>query len=309
MLFAPLSWLFAGIVRVRGWMYQRDMLKSTRVSVPVIIVGNITVGGTGKTPMVAWLANFLKQAGYRPGVISRGYGGIASVWPQQVRPDSDPRIVGDEAHLLARHCKCPVAVGPDRVASAQALIDHYQCNVIVSDDGMQHYALQRDVEIALVDGERRFGNQMLLPAGPLREPVERLQSVDFVVCNGLANPGEIPMKIKGDTAVMLQDESEQKSLTDFAYKSVHAVAGIGNPTRFFSLLKRFNIPYQSHVFVDHHHFQPQDIQFSDGRPVLMTEKDAVKCLAFADATHWFVPIRAEMPDAFGERLLELLRGV
>lgn len=305
--FVPLSWLFGLLVWSRKWLYRKGVLASTKVSVPVIIVGNITVGGTGKTPLVAWLANFLKQGGYKPGVISRGYGGIASVWPQQVRPDSDPRIVGDEAKLLARHCACPIAVGPERAASAQALIDHHQCDVIISDDGLQHYALQRDIEIALVDGERRYGNQYLLPAGPLREPVERLDDVDLVVCNGLANKNEIPMKIKGDIAVLIQDEAQHRNLSEFLGQSVHAVAGIGNPSRFFSFLKRFSINFQTHVYVDHHHFQPQDIQFDDDKPVLMTEKDAVKCSSFVDDRHWFVPIRAELPVEFGDRLLEKLR--
>lgn len=307
LLFLPLSWLFAGLVRLRRWLYQKELLKSTRVSVPVIVVGNITVGGTGKTPMVAWLANFLAEQGFKPGVISRGYGGGASVWPQQVRPDSDPRIVGDEAQLLARHCGCPIAVGPDRAASAQALITHHQCNVIVSDDGLQHYALQRDIEIALVDGERRFGNQFLLPAGPLREPVERLQQVDFVVCNGLANAHEYAMRIKGDSAVMIRDASTSKPLQSFRGQNVHAVAGIGNPCRFFSFLKRFDISYRAHVFVDHHQFKATDVSFDDGAPVLMTEKDAVKCTTFATDRHWYVPIQAELPETFGDKLLHQLR--
>ncbi|OUR89233.1 tetraacyldisaccharide 4'-kinase, partial [Cycloclasticus sp. 44_32_T64] len=168
LLFAPLSWVFGRIVWLRSFMFKKGWLASTRLNVPVIIVGNITVGGTGKTPVVIWVAELLKSAGYTPGVISRGYGGIASSWPQQVREDSDSRVVGDEAKILARRTGCPVAVGPIRADSAQALIDHHDCDVIISDDGLQHYALQRDIEIALVDGERRSGNGYLLPAGPLR---------------------------------------------------------------------------------------------------------------------------------------------
>jgi tetraacyldisaccharide 4'-kinase len=307
LLLVPLSWLFGLVIKFRSALYKKQRITSTRLTVPVIIVGNITVGGTGKTPVVIWLAELLKSAGYSPGVISRGYGGIASSWPQQVRADSDSRVVGDEAKILARRTGCPVAVGPNRVDSAQALIDHHQCDIIISDDGLQHYALERDIEIALVDGERRFGNKYLLPAGPLREPVERLKTVDFVVSNGLANAGEYPLRVEGTEAVKLIDESVKEPLNDFPQTHVHAIAGLGNPSRFFSLLKKYNLSFDQYIFPDHYKYTEKDINFNDDKPVLMTEKDAVKCVQMATDKHWYVPIKAQMTEKFGLALLTLVK--
>ncbi|MGB5718018.1 MAG: tetraacyldisaccharide 4'-kinase, partial [Gammaproteobacteria bacterium] len=200
----PLSLVYRVIVSLRRAAYKIDLLRSTRVPVPVIVVGNITVGGTGKTPLVVWLAEYLRGKGYKPGIISRGYGGTASNWPQQVRPDSDPGAVGDEAVLLAAKTGCPMSVAPDRVAAARALVEHGECDILLSDDGLQHYALQRDIEIAVVDGVRRFGSGFMIPAGPLREPVSRLQAVDLVVVNGLGGDGEHPMSLtQGDAHNLL----------------------------------------------------------------------------------------------------------
>lgn len=307
LLFIPLTWLFSGVVWLRSFMLEKGWLASTRLNVPVIIVGNITVGGTGKTPVVIWVAELLKSAGYTPGVISRGYGGIASSWPQQVRADSDSRVVGDEAKILARRTGCPVAVGPVRAQSAQALIDHHGCDVIISDDGLQHYALQRDIEIAVVDGERRFGNGYLLPAGPLREPVGRLKNVDFIICNGLANANEYALKIEGNEAIKLLDESQRCELESFSETPCHAIAGLGNPARFFSHLKKFNISFKSHIFPDHFKYAEKDINFDDDKPVLMTEKDAVKCTFIANEKHWYVPIKAQMTEKFGLTLLSMMK--
>ena len=307
LVFTPLAAVFSLIVKLRVYLYKKGYLKSTNLAVPVIIVGNITVGGTGKTPMVIYLAELLKAAGYSPGIISRGYGGIASSWPQQVRADSDARVVGDEAKILAARTACPVAVGPKRVDSAQALIKHYDCDIIISDDGLQHYALQRDIEIVLVDGERRQGNGYLLPAGPLREPVERLDAVDFIVCNGLANKGEFPLVVEGDVAIRVNDESIQQKMSDFNQAPCHALAGLGNPARFFSHLKKFNIAFDSHTFPDHYKYTQQDISFDDEKQVLMTEKDAVKCTAIATDKHWYVPIKAKLPEKFSLSLLALIK--
>ena len=304
--FIPLSWLFSLIIQVRKFAYNKGWKKTSKVSAPVIIVGNITVGGTGKTPLVIWLAQLLKQAGYCPGIISRGYGGIASSWPQQARGDSDSRVVGDEAKILARRAGCAVAVGPNRAESAQALIDRHGCNVIVSDDGLQHYAIERDVEIAIVDGERRYGNSYLLPAGPLREPVERLKSVDLVVCNGLASSGEHPLRVEGKVAVNVLDEALTKPLEEFKGQAVHAVAGLGNPSRFFSHLKKFGIAFEPHIYPDHHEYQLADISFDDDKLVMMTEKDAVKCTGIASKNCWYVPIRAQMTKKFGLAVLSLI---
>ncbi len=307
LLLVPLSWLFGLVVWLRSFLYKISWLKSTRLAVPIIVVGNITVGGTGKTPVVIWVTELFKAAGYSPGVISRGYGGIASSWPQQARADSDSRVVGDEAKILAKQTSCPVAVGPNRVDNAQALIDHHQCDIIISDDGLQHYALQRDIEIALVDGERRFGNGYLLPAGPLREQEIRLKTVDFIICNGLANKGEYRLRVEGEQAINILDESKIVMLRSFSQTPCHGLAGLGNPSRFFNHLKKFNIPFESHAFPDHFKYKEKDINFNDDKPVLMTEKDAVKCTIMAGEKHWYVPVKAQMSKKLGLALLSLIK--
>ncbi|MCG6900968.1 MAG: tetraacyldisaccharide 4'-kinase [Gammaproteobacteria bacterium] len=305
-LLTPLSLLYGVIIRLRRSAYRCGLLRSIRIPRPVIVIGNITVGGTGKTPLVAWLAEYLRDKGYRPGIISRGYAGGASSWPQQVRPDSDPGVVGDEAVLLASKTHCPMAVAPDRVAAANALIEYSDCDVILSDDGLQHYALQRDIEIAVIDGVRRFGTGFLLPAGPLREPARRLQEVDLVVVNGLGGGREHPMQMQPGGAHNLLDADKVCPLSDFRSQKVHAVAAIGNPDRFFRSLQQAGLQLQTHIFPDHHPFQPDDIRFADGRAVLMTEKDAVKCRYFATANDWYVPVEARMTDDFCNCLDKLL---
>lgn len=307
-LLLPLTGLFRAVVWLRRRAYRRGLLRVHKLSVPVIVVGNITVGGTGKTPLVAWLAGFLREAGYAPGIVLRGYGGKARHWPQQVRPDSDPVVVGDEAVLLARHSQCPMAVGPDRAAAAQALIDHHACTVIIADDGLQHYALARDIEILVIDGVRRFGNGLCLPAGPLREPLSRIKEVDLVVTNGLAGRLEFPMKMVGDVACRLNDPHTARPLAQFAGQTVHAVAGIANPKRFFASLHKAGLHCIEHPFPDHHAFRPEDVSFEDGAPVLMTEKDAVKCRRFASDLDWYVPVAAQPDPRLGERILTLLKG-
>ena len=306
LLLTPLSLLFRAVVWLRRLAYRAGILSSHRLAKPVIVVGNLTIGGTGKTPLVAWLADYLRHKGLHPCIVARGYGGRARSWPQQVRPDSNPGIVGDEAVMLAGMTGCPVAVGPDRVAAARQLLEHTDCNVVISDDGLQHYALQRDLEIAVVDGVRRFGTGFMLPAGPLREPLRRLQEVDLVVVNGLAGKGEYPMRMLIGNAQLLGDRQQQRALAEFRGQSVHAVAGIGNPARFFQALQQYGMLIEAHAFPDHHRFQREDISFGDGRPVLMTEKDAIKCRQFAGDNEWVVPVRAEMSKEFCRRLDELL---
>jgi tetraacyldisaccharide 4'-kinase len=302
----PIAALFCGIVTLRRKAYLSGLLKSRRVTVPVIVIGNITVGGTGKTPLVIWLAGFLRNSGYRPGIVSRGYGGQATHWPQQVRPDSDALTVGDEAVVIARRTQCPMAVGPDRVADSLALLEHEDCDIILSDDGLQHYRLQRTLEIATIDGIRRFGNGFCLPSGPLREPPSRLSAVDFVVTKGMAGPGEIAMQLSGEVLVNLHDELIRKPLAEFRDTRVHAVAGIGNPARFFSMLSAFGLQVVEHAFADHHPFVEYDLEFDDTAPVIMTEKDAVKCRRFSKANHWYLPVEANLPKSFGVQLLNLL---
>lgn len=279
------------------------LLQTRRLTVPVIVVGNLTVGGTGKTPLVIAIVKCLQRAGYRPGIISRGYGGKAHSWPQQVRPDSDPVMVGDEPILIARHTGCPMAVGPDRVAAGRSLLQHADCDILVCDDGLQHYALWRDVEILVVDGVRRFGNGFCLPAGPLREPTHRKEQVDFVVTNGTTVNREYSMSYQGDTLVNLARPEISRPLTDLVEQRVHAVAGIGNPTRFFSALRRARLNVEPHAFADHYAYQQSDLDFDDDAPVIMTEKDAVKCQRFVQDNFWYLPIEAQLNAEFETRLL------
>jgi tetraacyldisaccharide 4'-kinase len=305
LVLAPLGWVYGVAARLRRHAYAQGIFKIQYLSAPVIVVGNICVGGTGKTPLVIWLANYFKARGYRPGLIGSGYRGRAERWPQRVMPDSDPTMVGDEAVVMARRSLCPVAVGPDRFAAARMLLEEAGCDLIISDDGLQHYQLARDLEIAVIDGERRHGNGRCLPTGPLREPPGRLGKVDLVVVNGIANSGEFSMKYNMLPPRSLLDESREQPLEQF--KEAHAIAGIGNPGRFFSRLRDRGLRVIPHPFPDHHPFSPQDIHFGDGLPVLMTEKDAVKCRRFAGTEHWYIPIEAELPEAFEQSLLSLLK--
>ena len=302
MILSPVAWFFCLLVFIRRYLYQTGILRSTHPTVPVIIIGNITVGGSGKTPLVIALVKLLQKAGYKPGIISRGYGGKANTWPQQVREDSDPGIVGDEPVLIARHCQAPMAVGPDRVTAVEQLLQYHPCDVIVSDDGLQHYALARDIEIAVVDGIRRFGNGKCLPAGPLREPLKRIKEVDFVIANGLAMHMEYPMELIADSVINLAN-GEVKQLGDFYASEVNAVAGIGYPQRFFNLLEKNGIKTRAQAFPDHHDFCASDLEFDNKLPVLMTEKDAVKCQRFADDRVWYIPVQARLDERFITRFL------
>jgi tetraacyldisaccharide 4'-kinase len=304
-LLAPAGWAFCAVAMLRRELYGRGLLPVRRLDVPVIVVGNINAGGTGKTPLVIWVAQLLAGHGYRPGIVTRGYGGRAHTWPQQVRADSDPRVVGDEALLLARHGGCPVAAAPDRPAAALALREQAGCDVIVSDDGLQHYALGRDIEVAVIDGARGFGNRRCLPAGPLRETVARLRRVDLLVRLGKARRGEYWMRYRPGEPEPVAGGAPGR-LADLAGSPVHAVAGIGHPERFFALLRGLGLAIIEHPFPDHHPFRREDLEFGDALPVVMTEKDAVKCRAFAGPRQWCVPIRAEVNPAFATRLLTLL---
>jgi tetraacyldisaccharide 4'-kinase len=276
--------------------------------VPVIIIGNISVGGTGKTPLVIWLVKCLQQAGYRPGIVSRGYRGKARHWPQQVRADSDPVMVGDEAVLLAQRCQCPVAVDPHRVAAAQALLKYTDCDVIVADDGLQHYALGRDIEIAVIDGVRRFGNGRCLPAGPLREPVARLKTVDFIIVNGGCTlDKEYRMDLRVEQICRVNDPDQVIEIDTLCGTAVHAVAGIGHPQRFFDQLQAMGFDIITHAYPDHHLFSATDLDFADRLPVIMTEKDAVKCRHFASDRCWTLPVKADVDKQVAIELLARLK--
>jgi tetraacyldisaccharide 4'-kinase len=294
----PFSLVYVDVVRLRRFLYRKGLLKSTRLPVPVIIVGNITVGGTGKTPLVIWMVNYLRQQGYRPGVISRGYGGEAGEAPRMVNEHSRPQEVGDEPLLIWQKTSAPVAVCQNRCEAGRFLLEQAQCDILISDDGLQHYALQRDFEIAVVDGQRRFGNGYCLPAGPLREPIERLREVDWVIVNGQPEENyEYAMQFRGDEAVNLKS-FERRPLASFADQTCHALAGIGNPDRFFRFLQDQGLMIKEHAFPDHYAFTADDLLFADDMPVLMTEKDAVKCSSFARENYWAVPIQAEPEVGF-----------
>ena len=264
-------------------------------------------GGTGKTPLVIAIAKLLAGRGLRVGVVCRGYRGAASRWPRKVRPDSDPDRVGDEAVLLARRTGVPVAAGPNRIAAARILFRRSKCDVILSDDGLQHLRLARDVEIVVVDGVRRHGNGRCMPAGPLREPLGRLASVDLVVVNGAGRQDELDMRLVAGDAVNLADASLTRPLDSFRDAPVHAVCAIGHQERFFGTLEDHGLTIVRHPFPDHHPFREEEIRFPDGAPVLMTEKDAVKCERFADPRHWYVPVDAALSAALEARLLSILR--
>ncbi len=306
LLLRPLSWLYCSMMFVRRLAYALGLLKRHQLSVPVIVVGNLTVGGTGKTPVVVHIAHLLKRSGYSPGIISRGYGGKARSWPQQVRPDADPTMVGDEAILISRRSGCPMAVGPDRVKTATLLQQHSGCDIIISDDGLQHYALNRDVEIVVVDGMRRFGNGLCLPAGPLREPISRKEKVDFVITNGTASRNEYAMRYQGETLVSLNDRDITQPLSELKGQDVHVIAGIGNPIRFFEQMRRKGLQVIEHAFSDHHPYAAKDFVFNDDKAVLMTEKDAVKCQRYVAENSWYLPIDIEMKNDFDVQLLTLL---
>lgn len=303
----PLSLLFGAVTTVRRWLYRRGVFRVRRAASPVIVVGNITVGGTGKTPLVIWLAEYLRSQGYKPGIVARGYGGKASVWPQQVRPDSDAVVVGDEAVLLAQRSGCPVCVGPDRAAAITELLSHMDCDIVISDDGLQHYAMARDLEICVVDGERGFGNGFLLPAGPLRESTSRLSQVDLVITNGIKRKGTHGMSLRQPEVVQLDGSGDIVPLGRFNRKRVHAVAGIGNPERFFRLLTGNELDIVAHPFPDHHAYTAADLVFDEELPILMTEKDAVKCRRFPGEQRWAVRIAAQPDAAFTLQLNSLLK--
>ena len=305
---APVGWLFALFTVLRRLAYRVGLRRSWQVGCPVVVVGNISVGGTGKTPLVIAIARLLARHGLRVGVVCRGYRGSASRWPRKVRPDSDPARVGDEAVLLARRTGAPVAAGPNRIAAARILVRRAKCEVILSDDGLQHLRLARDVEIVVIDGARRHGNGHCMPAGPLREPLGRLASVDLVVVNGDGRPGELEMRLEPGDAVNLADASLTRPLESFRGAPVHAVCAIGHQERFFRTLEAHGLTIVRHPFPDHHPFREEEIRFSDDVPVLMTEKDAVKCERFAGAQHWYVPVEAALSSELEASLLSILRS-
>ena len=305
LLLLPISLLFRLLVATRRLLFRYGIFSSVKLPVPVIIVGNITVGGTGKTPLTLWLAEQLLANGWHPGIISRGFGGSGSK-PQEVLPGSDPATAGDEPVLMSQRKLCPVWVGRDRPAAALALLlAHPECDIILSDDGLQHYRLQRDAEIAVVDGLRRFGNGFLLPAGPLREAPTRLREVDAVVINGgKVAPGEYLMQLEGMHFYNLLNPDITATAADFHGQAVHAIAGIGHPERFFRHLNKLGLTIHAHPYPDHHQYSAKDLAYGDANALLMTEKDAVKCSAFADEKCWVLRVDAQLDPALTQLILK-----
>jgi tetraacyldisaccharide 4'-kinase len=307
----PVAWLFQLGVLIRQKLYRYGWKTTYRFPVPIMVVGNITVGGTGKTPCVIWLANFLSAQGYSPGIVSRGVGGKKWRTPQWVYADDSPDAVGDEAILIARNTRCPMVISVDRVAAVRTLLAQTSCDVVICDDGLQHYRLGRDIEIALLDGTRGLGNRCFLPAGPLRESPQRLKSVDFVVINGNENDlvhftQENSLDLKGLFSMQL--EPRYCVFADFPHKQVHAVAGIGHPERFFRQLEASGFDISRHAFTDHYLYQAKDIDFPDLSPIVMTEKDAVKCFAFAPPDCWFVALNTIVSEGLQKKIVDQLMG-
>ncbi|MBN0987151.1 tetraacyldisaccharide 4'-kinase [Amphritea pacifica] len=314
-LLRPLELLFRGIAARRRQRYRDGSKPSWTAPVPVIVVGNISVGGTGKSPLVIWLVEYLRQQGYKPGVISRGYRATPPTNPYFVTSDSTAAEAGDEPLMIVRRTHVPLVISPDRVAAAKLLLEQTGCDLIISDDGLQHYALNRTLEIAVIDGVRGFGNRRCLPEGPLREPVERLNEVDLIVVNGglpdtlldttqaakaftmTLQPGHL-VSLSSDTAVSTDQWS--------GCRQVNAVAAIGNPERFSHTLKALGFTPELHCFPDHHHFSQRDLSFEQQLPLIMTEKDAVKCDHITLKNSWYLQVDARLGEGFAVSLERLL---
>jgi tetraacyldisaccharide 4'-kinase len=300
----PLGVLYCAAAAIRRAAFRLGLRRVVELPVPVVIVGNLTVGGTGKTPCVVWLAGRLAERGIRAGIVSRGYGGRKGATPQRVAADSDPAVVGDEPVLLARRSGCPVVVAADRVAAARRLLSEEKVDVLLADDGLQHYRLGRAFEIAVVDGTRGLGNGLCLPAGPLREPPRRLRGVDAVIVNGpgWGYPAAYRADLTPSRVYRLADERET-TLTSFSGQTVHAVAGIGNPQRFFAMLEEAGLRVVRHPLPDHAEISPADLSFDRPGPVLITEKDAVKCRFLARHEVWCVTVDMRLAPDDEQRLL------
>ena len=314
-LLAPLGWLYAALSGARRGAYRLGLRRPGRLTRPVVVVGNLTVGGTGKTPLTIHLARELSAARLKVGIVSRGYGRRGG-GARYVHADSDWRDVGDEPVIIARRTGCPTMVAADRVAAARTLIAR-GAEVILSDDGLQHLRLPRACEIVVIDGGRGFGNGRLLPAGPLREPAAALGRADVVVVNGEAAhgtlagvlpAGTLTMRLVAQPAVRLDGRGAPSELAAFRGRRVHAVAGIGNPQRFFAELSAAGLEVIAHPFPDHHPFTAHELAFGDELPILMTEKDAVKCAPFANARLWCVPVSAAFSDSERQALLARVLG-
>jgi len=310
----PLYFVYRLATLLRKCLYQFRFLKSYRAKIPVVVVGNITLGGTGKSPLVAYLVESLTEMGFKPGVVSRGYGAIIS--PDEVREVNVNGLVsevGDEPLMLKRRVGCPIFVSPTRALAVQAL-EKKGCDIVITDDGLQHYALDRDIEICVFDGERKWGNGYLLPMGPMREPLTRINTTDFVVMNGAdwAAPKQpkittFRMDLEASNLRALNDE-QTLPLSELKGKEVDAIAGIGNPERFFHTLATQGLLVESHGFSDHHAYTQSDVCFDGDRPLIMTEKDAVKCRMFNLQEAWYLPVSAKLSGDLATQIVTALKS-
>ena len=315
-LLLPLSGLYWLVLYVRDLLLASGVLRTHKAAVPVVIVGNITTGGTGKTPTVLWLVQELRARGFSPGIVSRGYGGSKANSSMRVEPDTDAAVAGDEPVLLARRSQCPVVVDPDRVRAAQMLVDD-GVDVVVADDGLQHYRLERDYEICVIDGARGLGNRRLLPSGPLRESAQRLESVEQVLVNGGLRESECELTTAEQNAISFEliateacrlNGSLARPIGRFAGTTVHAIAAIGNPRRFFDLLRAQDIQVIEHVFPDHAVLTRKNLEFGDDFEVFMTEKDAVKLGHNAKDKLWYIPVNLSMDPMLAAPLMEQIES-
>lgn len=310
-LLAPLEALYKAYIKHRRKQYLSGKKYRYRSPAPVIVVGNLVAGGAGKTPLALAICKHLSASGMRPGILSRGYKAHTQIFPRLVKPEDSAHEVGDEPLLMAQRSVAPICIDPQRTRGAAWLVAEHACDIVVSDDGLQHYALQRDIEIVVIDALRGLGNQRCLPAGPLREPAERLRGVDFVVYNGRncdapQPPTDYGMQLEPAALVRLNDNQpigRNQLQTLLSTKSLHAVTGIGNPQRFFRSLRDMGLDFIEHAFADHHAFMADDLQFSDGKSIIMTEKDAVKCRDFAPDNAWYLPVEARLGEAFFDALI------
>ena len=300
-LLLPFSVVFFIFCNIRLWLYKLGLLQVTVSPLPVIVVGNITAGGTGKTPIVIAIANYFVSQNKKVGVVSRGYGGKYTQESLEVTLLSNPIECGDEPLLIKQQTEVPVVVAKKRSNAIEFLIKNYSLDVIISDDGLQHYSMGRDIEIAVIDGHNRLGNGWFLPAGPLREAKRRLKSVDFIINNGSQEKGEVPCRVEAECYINLVT-NEKKELDHFKSKKCFAVAGIGNPKNFYKLLESQGVNLITKTFADHHSFSEKDLAFKENYPIIMTAKDCVKCKHFATNQMWYLSVSAELSQDFYKQL-------
>ena len=307
-LLLPFTLLYWLVIKLRALSYNLGLKSVYRAPVPVVVVGNITVGGTGKSPVVIALVELCNKLGLKPGVVSRGYGSKAASYPLTVTLDTDPATGGDEPVMIALATQVPVVISPNRAEAIELLVT-YGCDIVIADDGLQHHAMARDIEVVVMDASRQLGNGLLLPMGPLREPRQRLDTVDFCIENGeKIAPGHYAMQLQPQHFIHMQS-GQSVSVAEFAakYNQVHAVTGIGNPQRFFSTLNAMDVDTINHAFPDHHAFTEADFNFADDMAVVMTAKDAVKVKSFAKPDYFYLAVTANIEAPFYTQFEQALR--